>query len=62
MEHIQLWLACQTCKGTGHDKNSHPVVKFEPFEDENGKMKRRHTTLKRGSGCLTCGGIGKVKQ
>jgi len=48
---------CDRCKGTGHDKNSHPVVKFEPQKQDDGSMKRVHTTKKRGSGCMKCLGL-----
>ena len=49
---------CDRCKGRGHDKNSHPVVKFVPQKQEDGSMKRVHTTIKQGSGCLGCMGLG----
>ena len=54
----QAATTCGRCNGTGHDKNSHPVVKFEPQEQEDGSMKRVHLTLKRGSGCMGCLGTG----
>jgi hypothetical protein len=52
---------CSTCKGFGHDKGGRPVVKFEdiPHEErEPGGPVRRHTTLKQGSGCISCLGVG----
>ena len=49
---------CSCCKGTGHDKASRPVVKFEPEKQDDGSIKRVHKTLKQGSGCLSCLGLG----
>ena len=52
---------CTTCKGYGHDKGGRPVVKFEnipPEEQVTGGPVRRHITLKQGSGCISCLGVG----
>jgi len=52
---------CPVCKGSGHDKGGQPVIKFAPyFDKDEDKVKRKHTTIKQGSGCLNCGGIGVV--
>jgi len=56
---------CTTCKGFGHDKGGRPVVKFEdipPEEREADGPVRRHKTLKQGSGCITCLGVGYTEK
>ena len=47
---------CPACNDTGHDANSRPLVKLEPYTDSKGATKRRHVTKQQGSGCLVCGG------
>jgi hypothetical protein len=49
---------CATCNGMGHDKAAKPVVKFELREQPDGTMKREHVTVKQGSGCISCLGLG----
>lgn len=58
---MAMKVICDRCKGGGHDKNSYPVIKFAPVEQEDGSMKRQHTTVKQGSGCLKCQGVGHVR-
>lgn len=50
---------CSACKGTGHDKNSHPVTRLDPYIDEDGRPRKRHVTIKQGSGCYKCHGTGE---
>ena len=60
---------CPKCEGTGHDKGGEPVVKmvpFDPYEHNayisyDGEQKRYHQTIKQGSGCLMCGGVGFIE-
>ena len=64
---------CPRCNGTGHDRKSQPVVKMVAFDPKvhtpyitegepdapfTIKQTRYHQTIKQGSGCLQCGGIG----
>ena len=57
---------CSACNGTGHDKASRPVVKFEKREQQefnnDGEVVireyREHVTEALGSGCLNCCGLG----
>ena len=59
---------CNKCNGSGHDKGGMPVVKMVPFDvykhnayiDGDVEQKRYHETIKKGSGCLKCGGTGRV--
>jgi hypothetical protein len=51
-------VSCTACKNSGHDNNSKPVVKFEMREQPDGTEKREHVTVKQGSGCLNCCGLG----
>lgn len=53
-------ITCDRCRGLGHDKNSTPSVKFSLVEQPDGTSLRKHTTLKRGSGCMKCLGLGLV--
>jgi len=53
---------CDRCNGMGHDKNSLPLIKFEPQAQSDGSTKRVHTTVKRGSGCMKCLGLGAHKE
>lgn len=58
---------CHKCEGTGHDRGGMPVVKMVDFNTREGhrkyitddvEQKRYHQTIKRGSGCTCCGGVG----
>jgi len=51
---------CNRCNGSGHDRTSKPEVKFKPYIDDEGKKRKKHITLKQGSGCLKCEGLGKI--
>ena len=53
---------CESCKGSGHDKKGRPIIKFEQYTKDDGTTARRHVTVKQGSGCITCGGIGYVQK
>jgi hypothetical protein len=50
--------SCATCKGSGHDKGSQPVIKFVLELQDDGTYKRVHKTIKQGSGCCSCHGLG----
>jgi RecJ-like exonuclease len=60
---------CPRCEGTGHDKKGEPIVKMVPFDpkvhksyiDGEHDQRRYHQTIKQGSGCLMCGGIGYIE-
>ena len=61
---------CPSCDGSGHDKGGMPrveMVEFDPYEhnayisDMQSDQKRYHKTIKRGSGCMNCGGIGYIE-
>lgn len=64
---------CTKCNGTGHDKGGMPVVKMIPFDPNvhtpyikhdqpiPPEQKRYHQTIKQGSGCMACGGVGYVE-
>ena len=49
---------CKGCNGFGHDKAARPVVKFVKAKRGTDKTGKDHITLKQGSGCLWCGGVG----
>ena len=49
---------CSSCNGFGHDKAARPVVKFKTVKRDDGTMGKDHITMKQGSGCMTCGGLG----
>ena len=53
-------MICKTCEGTGHDKNSKPIIEFIEYTDDKGKKRKRHVTKAQGSGCLTCLGRGAI--
>lgn len=53
--------SCATCKGSGHDKGSQPVIKFVLELQDDGTYKRVHKTIKQGSGCCSCHGLGYKK-
>lgn len=61
---------CERCEGTGHDKGGMPRVEMVPFSKKEGHRKyttseheqrRYHSTIKQGSGCIACGGVGYVE-
>ena len=60
---------CPSCGGSGHDKGGMPVVKrvkFDPYKhnayiDGDQDQHRYHETIKRGSGCMNCGGVGFIE-
>ena len=49
---------CKKCNGSGHDKGGRPVIKLEQYTKEDGTTARRHVTIKQGSGCTDCLGLG----
>jgi len=53
---------CNRCNGTGHDRAGQPEVKFEDYVDKHGNPRKRHITVKQGSGCLKCGGLGHEQE
>ena len=50
---------CKVCRGSGHDKDSFPVVEFgrKRIKDQ---YKEVYVTLNKGSGCWKCHGTGII--
>lgn len=53
-------MTCDRCNGSGHDRAGRPEVKFVDYKDDEGKKRKRHVTVKQGSGCLKCQGTGRL--
>lgn len=53
-------LECPVCEGLGQDEHSTTEVVRRKARDAHGVMRERFVTTKLGSGCLRCGGGGRV--
>jgi len=59
---MSVFHTCERCSGSGHDKGGEPIIKFEHYTDKEGKPRKRHVTVKQGSGCYKCLGLGVVEE
>lgn len=55
-------VTCDRCRGCGHDKKGLPVIEFREHYNEDGELERKHTTVKQGSGCMKCLGLGYIEK
>jgi DnaJ-class molecular chaperone len=53
-------LECPVCEGLGQDEGSLTEVVRRKAQDAHGVVRERLVTLKQGSGCLRCGGVGRL--
>lgn len=51
---------CPTCNGLGQDDDSTTEMVRRKVRDAQGVMRKCLVTLKQGSGCLRCGGTGRL--
>lgn len=54
-------LECPVCEGLGQDEHSTTEVVRRKARDAHGVMREHFVTLRQGSGCLRCGGVGRVR-
>lgn len=53
-------LECPVCEGLGQDEGSLTEVVRRKARDARGVMRERFATTNLGSGCLRCGGTGRL--